>query len=373
MKYIKNFYIYELNRTKIVFKITILIIFISFYFYMKSINIKVGVISLEHSQNIGNNLLKYAIYIKLIELGFKPYIIGKKYLNDNISFIQENTNLRLINNSFKEIKEDDYDILMVNSDQTWRKWSIKYFYDIAFLKFAENWDKPKFVYGASLGKDNWEYNKEDEEISKKLLKNFTGISVREKGAVTLIEKNIGIKPFFVLDPTLLINKKYYLNLIADYNGKINHSKKSIFVYSIINLNEIKQLLKKVNETLHYDINWVTPYTSNQIKEFIYGIKYSQAIITDSYHGTLFSIIFNKPFIAFVYQKAGNERFNSLKEVFNLENRIFDLNSNPDIKLLETPLIINRNVLNVLKKKSINFLKNNLNQVYKKIFKFKLLK
>ena len=59
---------------------------------------------------------------------------------------------------------------MVNSDQTWRKWSneYKYFYDLAFLKFAEKWNKPKFVYGASLGINIWNYNKSDEEIAKSL-------------------------------------------------------------------------------------------------------------------------------------------------------------------------------------------------------------
>ena len=128
---------------------------------------KVGVIGLEHSINIGNNLLKYAMHILLSKFGFTPFIIGMRYYNQSISFIQNVTNLILINNSFSELKENDYDILMVNSDQTWRKWSneYKYFYDIAFLKFAEKWDKIKFVYGASLGTNIWGYNKSDEEIA----------------------------------------------------------------------------------------------------------------------------------------------------------------------------------------------------------------
>ena len=106
--------------------------------------------------------------ILLYKLGYDPYIVGMRFKNHNISFIQKVTQLRLIKQSFSEIKKNDYDILMVNSDQTWRKWSndYKYFYDIAFLKFAENWDKPKFVYGASLGRNIWEYTKDDEVIAK---------------------------------------------------------------------------------------------------------------------------------------------------------------------------------------------------------------
>ena len=108
----------------------------------------------------------------------------------NISFIQNTTKLILINSSFSEIKQYDFDILMGNSDQTWRKWPVnnyKYFYDIAFLKFAEKWDILKFVYGTSLGINIWEnFDKDDEKIAKMLLKNFTGISVREKSSINLI-------------------------------------------------------------------------------------------------------------------------------------------------------------------------------------------
>ena len=57
---------------------------------------------------------------------------------------------------------------MVNSDQTWRKDTklSAYFYDVAFLKFAEKWLKPKFINAASLGIDYWKFNKRDEKIAK---------------------------------------------------------------------------------------------------------------------------------------------------------------------------------------------------------------
>ena len=56
-----------------------------------------------HSQNIGNNLLKYAIYIQICELGFDPYIVGQRYGKENISFILDKVQVRLINKTFKEI------------------------------------------------------------------------------------------------------------------------------------------------------------------------------------------------------------------------------------------------------------------------------
>ena len=56
---------------------------------------KIGNIGLPHSQNIGNNLLKYAIYIKVCELGFDPYIVGQRYGKENISFILGKAQVRL--------------------------------------------------------------------------------------------------------------------------------------------------------------------------------------------------------------------------------------------------------------------------------------
>ena len=181
------------------------LIFISFFKLNKK-KIKIGVIGVRHEVNIGNNLIKYAIFHKLSELGFIPYIIGTHYKKLNITFLNKTTNLVIIKNSFKEIKKEDYDILMVNSDQTWRKFD-KFFYDYAFLAFAKNWNIPKFIYGASLGYDYWPLNSKDERIAKLLLKNFTGISVREKNSIKLIKNHLGIEPIFVIDPTLLIEKK----------------------------------------------------------------------------------------------------------------------------------------------------------------------
>ena len=77
---------------------------------------------------------------------------------------------------------------MVNSDQTWRKFD-QYFYDYGFLKFAQNWTIPKFVYGASLGFDYWSLNSKDEIIIKNLIKNFRSISVREEGSIDLIKNH----------------------------------------------------------------------------------------------------------------------------------------------------------------------------------------
>lgn len=105
-------------------------------------------------------------------------------------------------------------------------------------------------------------------------------------------------------------------------------------------------------------------SKNQIENFIFGIYNCKAVITDSYHGTLFSIIFNKPFISFSPKSNGIERFNTLKEVFNLKERIFDYNDNsiPDINLLRKSINKNSN-LYLFKKQSLNYLKKKLKIKY----------
>ena len=342
-----------LNDLKIKFIFIILIIFLYNCFYISFIRTskKVGVIGLVHSKNVGNNLLKYAIYIKLTELGYSPYIVENRVKNHNNSFIARSVNMKLIQN-FSEIKENDFDILMVNSDQTWRKYD-SYFYDIAFLRFAEKWKKPKFIYGTSTGSDNWELSKEDDKIAKHLINDFTGISVREDNLVKMITSHLGFKSEIVLDPTLLIDKKYYLDLIKEYKSNIiDKSNNGNFIFAYILTKKQMYLFEnyfhEVERKLNTKIFNITIYTENQVEEFLYGIINSKAVITNSFHGTIFSAIFNKPFVTFTYNGIKQSRFKTLNDVIKIENRIFDYNSFPSISLLTQPLKLKRNKLKLFR-------------------------
>ena len=268
-------------------KLKIIIIFYLLFIIKKKK--KIGVIGLMHGNNIGNNLLKYAMFILLSKLGFDPCIIGILRKNTSIYFINKTINIRIIKKNFSEININDYDFLMVNSDQTWRKTDI-HFYDHAFLKFAKNWNIPKFIYGTSLGFDSWVLTKKDEEIAKECLRNFSDISVREEGSINIIKKHLGIKPKLVLDPTLLIDKKYYINIIKHFKSNINVNDNYIFIYLLYGEKNVLDFIKKASYKLGYKINNVTKYSKNYIEKFIYGIINSKSIITDSFHGTIFSII-----------------------------------------------------------------------------------
>ena len=185
---------------------------------------------------------------------------------------------------------------MVNSDQTWVNVTPNYLLDYGFLNFAKKWKVPKFVYGASYPLNFWLYSKEFNSIARNLLKNFSGISVREKSTVNLAKKYFGVLPEFVLDPTFLIDKKYYLDLIENYEGDFDFNEKYLCVYQLDKRDQIKNFIKNSCTILNVTSYKVDISLKNYIESFIKCIINSQAVITDSYHGTIFSIIFEKPFI-----------------------------------------------------------------------------
>ena len=250
---------------------------------------------------------------------------------------------------------------MVNSDQTWVNITPNFLPDIGFLKFAINWNIPKFIYGASYPLDEWRYSEKLSQNLGLLLKKINGISVRELSTIILAKKYFNVTPEFVLDPTLLIDKKYYLNLIKNYNGDFNSSQNYLCVYQLDNNTKIKKFIQSSSLQLKLTIHRVNINKANYIEDFIKCIYTSKAVITDSYHGTIFSIIFEKPFISFINNYRGNTRFKTIRYIFNAYNRIISTKSSikNKMKLLTKKFIINKKVFEHFKNKSLLFLKKNL--------------
>ena len=117
---------------------------------------------------------------------------------------------------FNQLKEYNYDLLMVNSDQTWN-YKMKNFLDIGFLAFSKNWNP----------------SKETLNTAKHLLQKFSDVSVREYGSIDLIHKKLGIKPKIVLDPTFLLDKSIYLNLINNFEMDLDSNENYFCTYIVI--------------------------------------------------------------------------------------------------------------------------------------------
>ena len=300
--------------------------------------------------------------IILKRYGFKPILItlkGEKKRKININFLKKFIKIKQINNYYTDINENDFDFLIVNSDQVW-SYTFYYILEIGFLSFAKTWNITKFIYGASIGHDHWTNSTKIINSVKNLINQFSGISVREIKGGEIMNKYYGIKPLLVLDPTLLINKNDYLEIIKNFDKPID--KNQIYLCSyILDESEIKSLyIKNISNELNYKIINIKVGVKNFIEEFIFSINICRIIITDSYHGVLFSIIFKKPFLSFINDKRGNDRFFFLNKTFILNNRfIYPTRFEKiDFNILKKLDINKTNFLN-LKKKSINFLKKKL--------------
>jgi hypothetical protein len=144
-----------------------------------------------------------------------------------------------------------------------------------------------------------------------------------------------------------------LSLIYFYKRKNKFPENFILTYILENETNIIKYIEIASQKLKYKIVNVNMIEQNSIEKFIYGIYKCKAVITNSFHGTIFSIIFKKPFVSFIFKGSPKERLISLKNTFKIGNRIFDYNKMPNVHLLTKPLNINYTLINLLKFHSIN--------------------
>lgn len=258
---------------------------------------------------------------------------------------------------------DRYDAYIVGSDQTWRpayNRGDRLYY--MYLDFVQNNDYvKKIAYAASFGVDNWEYNDEQTDKCKELIKKFDAISVREASGINLCRDYLNVDAQHVLDPTMLLSADDYCKLIENSGEKYNYNGE-VCVY-ILDMTPQKETLIQ-NFCNKNNLSWYrvgAPYENGDvpsIESWLAGFDKAKYVITDSFHGSVFSIIFNKPFVSIGNDVRGMSRFNSLLGVFNLEDRLV---SEKDELITITPPnweAVNA-ILSEWQKKSINFLKTNL--------------
>ncbi len=222
-------------------------------------------------------------------------------------------------------KENNFEAVIVGSDQCWRPMYSPniYTYYLDFLK--DNKEIKKLAYAASFGTDQWEYTEEQTARCKKLIQQFDLVTVREKAAVNLVAEKLNKDAEFVLDPTLLLSKEDYIELFVGENLPDN---KGIYTYILDDSDWKTQVVETAKETLGL------PQFSNQhnehalnikripsIEGWIKGFADADFVVTDSFHGTVFSIIFNKPFISLVNVSRGASRFESILSEFDLLDRL----------------------------------------------------
>ncbi|APX07495.1 hypothetical protein BWP24_15520 [Vibrio campbellii] len=237
-------------------------------------------------------------------------------------FINKNINVGGRLNGVKELGSFDltsYKAVLVGSDQVWRA-SYSPNIESYFLDFVHDEDIIKLSYAASFGTATLEeYTEENVSNCKRLLNEFDFVSVRENDAVTLCKNKFDVEAQHVLDPTMLLSPQDYLNVfIADKA----QSKITTYVLdeSERAINSIRFFEKKaglISEPIGRPVDGVYPSVESWLK----GIYEASFIITDSFHGVVFSIIFNKQFVCLGNRQRGMSRFYSLLDMFDLSDRL----------------------------------------------------
>ncbi len=289
--------------------------------------------------------------------------------HNNEDFIQRNIILsphkfKTPKDIIKYINSSNFDAVIVGSDQCWRPRYNGEFLDTMFLEHISNRNIIKIAYAASFGTDNWEMNRANTSKVCKLIKRFDLVTVREDSGILLCRDYLKIKAFQVLDPTMLFDKSFYSSLVSSchypncsgelYYYILDPTPSKSYIISDISkkcgMIPYTALPKYQPEIRTYENvkNCIEDCVFPGVLDWIKGFMEAKMIITDSFHGCVFSIIFNKPFWLIGNEQRGNARLESLLRMFNLEKRYVShdidcYNLNEDIDWTSVNSIIRRYV------------------------------
>lgn len=239
------------------------------------------------------------------------------------------TNRTYISNEELKINLPEADIYICGSDQIWNT-KFNNGKDPAFyLDFVPK-EKIKASYAASFATDS--IDKELKEITKERISKLDYVSVRETSALNILE-SLDIKNGVqVLDPVFLLDKCTWDNITYEINTK----DKYIFVYDFDGNDLIREIAKKIANSKKLKIYTVfkNNYSDKVIKnmgpiDFISYIKNAEFVISNSFHGTAFSIIFAKQFVVVNRKEEINTRMRDLLSILKIENRLINENYNLD--------------------------------------------
>ncbi len=218
------------------------------------------------------------------------------------------------------VKRYRLDAMVVGSDQVWRaRYNWGHIEDM-YLRFVEGLPLRRVAYAASFGVDNWEYNSEQTKACARLAQQMDAISVREPSGVDLCREHLGVEAISVLDPTMLLQAEDYEalidtapddqdNYLAIYCLDITPAKKDFFE----GLARDRGL-----EVRYFSAGW---YAEVTVPQWLAMLSRATMVVTDSFHGTVFSILFGKEFYTLCNPQRGNTRISGLLEQLGLGQRL----------------------------------------------------
>lgn len=268
----------------------------------------------------GGNLVKKIIKLfPLLVCNLAQYSMVNKFLNKNIVLSKNKYK------TFSELEQNvpDADVYLSGSDQVWNTQNDNTkdclgAYCLAFTK-----SNNKISYAGSFGKKEFSEEEKNKVIS--WLSNYSNISVREDTAVETL-REFGLEGIHVLDPTLLLTKEQWDEFCIKEKAETGY----IFVYNLNRNKKIEEIAKRIAEAKGLRIvNFADTFEfirgaenrlNNDPYDFIKYISNADYVVTDSFHGTAFSINFARQFICMAPPKY-NCRLESILRMFDCENRM----------------------------------------------------
>lgn len=265
-----------------------------------------------------------------------------------------------------------FEAYVVGSDQVWRPMYSPCISNY-FLDFTKGEQVKRVAYAASFGTEEWEYTDEQTRECADLVQHFDAVSVREASGIKLCEKYLHTSAIHVLDPTILLEKEDYEQLAR--NEKEPQSTGNLFCYILDAAKEKQDVIGLMADkcrltpfTSMPKPRVYTPDTKFNLEDYVFppvtrwlrAFMDAEMVVTDSFHGCAFSIIFNKPFWVIGNKERGLARFHSLLSMFGLEERLVEHRNLQDIDWLAP---IDWNAVNEHRKAwqkiSVDFLNRNL--------------
>lgn len=256
----------------------------------------------------------------------------------------------------------DYDVYLVGSDQVWNP-KITYGFDtIYFANFPfEKGEKKYISYAASMESKNLDENQV--EFYKKSLNNFDALSVRENALLKLLQPLTRKNITHVLDPVLMVHPEIWDSFSSDKHKtekyvvvyQVRHNPNTLRIAHHI-ANQIGAKVKILVARLQFNPINGTDQTATP-EEFVDAIRNAACVVTTSFHGTAFSVVFNRPFYTVKLNDGWDTRSMSLLESVELTGRLIDVDDEPTFTSIDYSIANQK--LDKLRKKSQDYLLNNL--------------
>lgn len=250
-------------------------------------------------------------------------------------------------------KSHDFEAYVVGSDQVWRpRYSPRL--EHCFLDFTAGCAVRRIAYAVSFGVDVWEYTPEQTRTCSELVRGFDAVSVRENSGVGLCREYLGVNAAEVLDPTLLLDKD-------DYNRLCRHiapcSDRYMAVYMLDRTPWKLRFIKDMADAKQLPIRYLGRDLS--VEGWLAMFRDAAFVLTDSFHGSVFSIIYQKDFFSIVNDARGAARFTSLFARLGLSERLVPEMSHGEIEARPVEWEKVSDALNGYRAKSRHFLNDSL--------------